>query len=176
MTIAYLGLGSNLGDRLANIQRALVQLEDCPGILTVATSCFYETEPLLPPGIESTTPRQEWYINAVIAVKTTLEPAELLETCLEIERELGRVRDLKTRWGPRVIDIDILFYGDEIITLDNPPLTIPHPHLHERAFVLVPMLELQPEFKHPVLNQTIAQLHLALEKPCDIQLYGMSTE
>ena len=176
MTIAYLGLGTNLGDRLANIERALVLIEDHPAILPVSTSSYYETEPVLPEGLPPEQRRQEWFINAVTAIQAEMEPAELLDVCLDIERELGRVRDEQSRWAARVIDIDILLYGSEIITLEKPELTIPHPHMHERAFVLVPMLELCPDLNHPVLNKSISKLHLDLEEPEEVQLYGLRSE
>jgi len=176
MTLAYLALGSNLGDRQANLDRALTLLEDHPAVLPVATSSYYETEPVLLPSRDPQAPKQEWYLNAVTVIKTELSPTELLDVCLDIERELGRERTPGTRWESRLIDLDILFYGDEILCMEDPPLTIPHPHLHERAFVLVPLLELQPDFRHPVLEQTISQLHLALENPCTVQLYGQRTD
>ena len=129
----YLGLGSNLGDRLANLTAALRGLED-RDVRTVRSSRVYETDPVGGP------PQPE-YLNAVIEVETTLEPRELLNVCLEVETELGRERG--ERWGPRTIDIDLLAYGDRQI--DEPNLTVPHPRMHERAFVLVPLLELDAD-------------------------------
>jgi 2-amino-4-hydroxy-6-hydroxymethyldihydropteridine diphosphokinase len=129
----YLGLGSNLGDRLANLARAVEGL-DKSGVHVVRSSRVYETEPV-------GGPPQPRYLNAVVEVTTDLETADLLRTCLEIESELGRTRG--ERWGPRVIDIDLLTYGDREI--DEPDLVVPHPRMHERAFVLVPLLELDAD-------------------------------
>ena len=133
MTEAFLGLGSNLGDRLENLQRATDLLASRAGIRGLASSRVYETEPVGPP--------QPDYLNAVVRLDTTLTASELLEACLSVEAEMGRVRS--ERWGPRVIDVDLLSYDRE--ELDEPGLQIPHPMMHERAFVLVPLLELADE-------------------------------
>ena len=133
MTRAFLGLGSNLGDRLAHLARA-VRLLAARGIPVVRSSRVYETEPV-------GGPEQPDYLNAVVEVNAEGSARELLDTCLEIERELGRVRD--ERWGPRVIDIDVLTFGDEEIS--EPGLEVPHPRMHERGFVLVPLLELDAD-------------------------------
>ncbi len=130
---AYLGLGSNVGDRLANLRRAVELLGDRVGVTVVRTSSVYETEPV--------GPAQPDFLNAVAEVATTLSARELLRACLEAEAELGRVRE--ERWGPRTIDIDLLIYDDERI--DEPDLTVPHPRMHERGFVLVPLAELAPD-------------------------------
>jgi 2-amino-4-hydroxy-6-hydroxymethyldihydropteridine diphosphokinase len=127
---AFLGLGSNLDDRLENLRRAVVLLDRAGGIRAVRSSRVYETAPVGPP--------QPDYLNAVIEVETTLAPHDLLRACLAVEHTMGRVR--AERWGPRVIDVDVLTYGDERI--DDDDLTVPHPRMHERAFVLVPLLEL----------------------------------
>ena len=129
----YLGLGSNLGDRLANLTAALRGLEN-RDVRTLRSSRVYETDPVGGP------PQPE-YLNAVIEVETALEPRDLLSVCLEVEDELGRERG--ERWGPRTIDIDLLTYGDREI--DEPNITVPHPRMHERAFVLVPLLELDAD-------------------------------
>lgn len=133
---AFLGLGSNLDDRLENLRRAVVLLDRAEGVRVVRSSRVYETAPVGPP--------QPDYLNAVIEVETTLEPHDLLRACLAVEHTMGRVR--AERWGPRVIDVDVLTYGDERI--DDADLTVPHPRMHERAFVLVPLLELTAD---PVL-------------------------
>jgi 2-amino-4-hydroxy-6-hydroxymethyldihydropteridine diphosphokinase len=130
---AYLGLGSNLGDRLANLLRAVELLAATPGVRVVRSSRVYETEPVGPP--------QPDYLNAVVEVETTLPARELLEGCLAVERRMGRVRG--ERWGPRTIDLDLLTYGREEV--DEPGLTVPHPRMHERAFVLVPLAELDAD-------------------------------
>ncbi len=128
----FLGLGSNLGDRLLNLQRA-VEVLDRPGRLAVLRSSrVYESAPI--------GPAQPDYLNAVVEVETDLDPKQLLAACQEVEATMGRTR--AERWGPRVIDVDILTYGSE--TVDQPGLTIPHPRMHERAFVLIPLLELRP--------------------------------
>jgi len=129
----YLGLGSNLGDRLANLGRAVRELEE-RGVSVLRSSRVYETDPVGGP------PQPE-FLNAVLEVRTELEPRELLKVCLEVESETGRVRG--ERWGPRVIDLDLLTYGG--IEMDEPELTLPHPRMHERAFVLVPLLELDAD-------------------------------
>jgi 2-amino-4-hydroxy-6-hydroxymethyldihydropteridine diphosphokinase len=130
---AFLGLGSNLGDRLANLQRAVDLLDASPGIRVERTSSVYETDPVGPP--------QPDYLNAVAEIHTTRTARALLEACLAVEHALGRVRD--ERWGPRTVDVDVLTYGDDRI--DEPGLTVPHPRMHERAFVLIPLRELEPD-------------------------------
>lgn len=127
---AFLGLGTNLGDRLENLQRAADLLAATPGIVVVRSSRIYETAPIGPP--------QPDFLNAVVEVDTTLEPDDLLAACAAVERELHRVR--RVHWGPRTIDVDLLAYDDRVIETDE--LVVPHPRMHERAFVLVPLLEL----------------------------------
>ena len=129
----YLGLGSNLGDRLAHLGRAVRELEE-RGVRVLRSSRVYETDPVGGP------PQPE-FLNAVLEVETELEPLELLGACLDLESVMGRVRG--EPWGPRVIDIDLLTYGDREIT--EPGLTVPHPRMHQRAFVLVPLLELDAD-------------------------------
>jgi 2-amino-4-hydroxy-6-hydroxymethyldihydropteridine diphosphokinase len=130
---AFLGLGSNLGDRLANLQRAVDLLASTEGVRVTASSRVYETEPVGGPS-------QPEYLNAVVEVETELGPRELLDACLAVEEELGRVR--RERWGPRTIDVDVLMYGEERV--DEPGLVVPHPRMPERAFVMTPLLELDP--------------------------------
>lgn len=129
-----MGLGSNLGDRLANLQRAVELLAARPGLRVERSSRVYETEPVGGP------PQPE-YLNAVVEVQTTLSPHDLLAACMDVEQRMGRVR--AERWGPRIIDIDVLTYDEEEV--DEPDLVVPHPRMHERAFVLVPLLELDPD-------------------------------
>jgi len=162
MTIVYLSLGSNIGDKVGFLQQAVKYLEN-DVFKIIRTSTLYETEPW-------GNKEQDWFINAVIEAKTKLSPTQLLHHCQQIEQELGRVREGVPRWGERTIDIDILFYGKEVINL--PELTIPHPRMHQRAFVLVPMLELVPLLKHPILNKSIEDLHQDLQAPEDVFLYG----
>ena len=135
--IAYLGLGSNLGDRLASLQRAADLLDAEPGVTVVASSRVWETDPVGGPA-------QPDFLNAVLRIETDLGPRDVLAAAHRVEAALARVRDV--RWGPRSIDVDIELFGDE--TVDEPDLTIPHPRMLERAFVLLPLLELEPD---PVL-------------------------
>mgnify|MGYP005847349077 CR=1 FL=1 len=133
----FLGLGSNLGDRLGNLRKAVKGLE-ARGIKVRRASSAYETAPL---SLED----QPNYMNAVLEVETSFPPEELLRVCQEVEASLGRVR--RERWGPRGIDIDILLYGAE--TVDEAHLTVPHPRLTERLFVLAPLLEIEPDAALP---------------------------
>ena len=134
MAEAYLGLGSNLGDKRAMLTEALARLDATPGIRVTARSRFYRT----PPWGDT---NQDWFLNAAAALDTTLLPAELLAACLSVERQLGRVRERK--WGPRSIDIDVLAYGQEAV--DDPDLVLPHPFVLERAFVLKPLADIAPD-------------------------------
>jgi 2-amino-4-hydroxy-6-hydroxymethyldihydropteridine diphosphokinase len=144
MTVcAYLALGSNLGDRAGILLRAIKKLHEQPGIRVVRVSSVYETEPV---GYVE----QEAFLNMVVAVETELSPDELLNTALSVERELGRVRTI--RWGPRTIDVDLLLYGQASIQQEN--LIIPHPAMAERAFVLVPLLDVWEGGALPVYNQS----------------------
>ena len=134
MKRAYLGLGSNVGDKAAMLGQALARLSETPGIDLVARSRDYRT----PPWGDT---NQDWFLNAAAAIDTTLTPHELLEACLSIETALGRVR--ARRWGPRVIDIDVLSYEGAEVTDER--LVLPHRYVRERAFVLVPLAEIAPE-------------------------------
>lgn len=166
MSVAFLSLGSNKGDRLSVIQQAVNFLSADNSIEIAAASSFYETEPW---GKKN----QNWFVNAVIAVRTELSPVELLRVCQNIEARLGRKRESEEHWGERPIDIDILFYDNLIFS--NEILTIPHKFVHKRAFALVPMLEIKANYVHPVLNKTISELHEELEDPEDVFLYGTIT-
>jgi len=163
MSTAYLSAGSNIGDRIGYLQQANNLLKDIEDITVVASSSIYETEPV---GFRD----QEWFANAVLEIVTKLSPGELLAECLRIECQLGRERNPENRWGPRTIDLDILFYDNEVILEES--LQIPHPRMHERAYALVPMLELAPDFVHPVIKKTILELHNELEEPEEVYLYG----
>lgn len=163
MAIVYLCLGSNKGDRVGYVQQATSILGSSEGIKIIRTSSLYETEPWLEQ--EAT-----WFVNAIIEAKTSLSPQELLSECQRIEKQLGRNRELEGHYGDRTIDIDILFYGKEIIDEDN--LRIPHKFFHQRAFTLVPMLELNSEFVHPELNKNVSDLYEELENPEMVYLYG----
>lgn len=142
----YLLSGSNLGDRVANMARALEFIEQKAGRL-VAQSQLYETAAW---GIEA----QPSFLNQVMEIASTLSPRELLNTLLSIEMEMGRER--RQKWGERLIDLDILYYGD--LVLNEQALSIPHPHLQERRFTLVPLCELAPLLVHPVLGKTQQEL------------------
>ncbi|HWY53846.1 MAG TPA: 2-amino-4-hydroxy-6-hydroxymethyldihydropteridine diphosphokinase [Terriglobales bacterium] len=145
----YLSLGSNVGERAANLNTAIDRLRAFGKVLAV--SSFYETEP-----VEFTT--QPWFLNCAITLNTDKTPKQLLAGILEIEQQLGRRRAQKK--GPRIIDIDILLFGSQIV--DDPGLTIPHPALPQRRFVLEPLAEIAPDAPHPVTNQTIRELRDAL--------------
>ena len=134
-----LSLGSNLGDRLDNIQEAVDALFDAPGLSFVALSPVYETKPYAPPGEEI--PEQGDFLNVVLVADTRLPPENLLERVLNIENSMQRVREV--RWGPRTLDIDIVVFGN--VTMNEPELTLPHPRAHERAFVLVPWADIEPD-------------------------------
>lgn len=164
MKRVFLSLGSNIGDRISNIQHSVNALTMTKNVQIVKSSSFYETEPW---GYKN----QNWFINAAIAIDTDLEPLELLETINKIELQLGRNRENEIRWGQRTIDIDILMYENRVISIEN-KLIIPHPQMHKRAFVLVPMLEVKADLIHPILNKTISQLYDELENPEGVFLYG----
>jgi len=137
---AYVGLGSNLGEREATLWKALEGLGATEGIEVVAVSSFRETDPV---GVVD----QPRFVNAAAALETSLLPRELLERLLDVERSLGRDRAVEERWGPRTVDLDLLLYGGE--SIDEPGLEVPHPRLAERAFVLEPLLELDPDLRLP---------------------------
>lgn len=143
--IVYLGMGTNAGDRFANLQAAVVRLS--PQLDVREVSRVYQTPPW---GYTD----QADFLNLVAKAETTLTPKELLDFLKDLEAKIGRTATF--RWGPREIDIDILFYNDRI--LKGQEITIPHPRLHERAFVLIPLSELNRDLVHPVLNQTVAKM------------------
>ncbi|KAF4409461.1 MULTISPECIES: 2-amino-4-hydroxy-6-hydroxymethyldihydropteridine diphosphokinase [Streptomyces] len=137
---AVIALGSNLGNRLETLQGAVDAMEDTPGVRVKAVSAVYETEPW---GVDPAS--QPSYFNAVLLVRTTLPPVSLLERAQAVEEAFERVRD--ERWGPRTLDVDIVAYQD--VVSDDPALTLPHPRAHERAFVLVPWLDVDPSAELP---------------------------
>lgn len=165
MVTAYLCLGSNQGDRIGYIQQAASLFKGTEGINIVTTSSFYETEPW---GMDS----ENLFVNAVMQISTSLTPDELLNAIKIIEKTLGRIDDTTAEgtYADRCIDIDIIFYDDTII--NTPNLTIPHPHFHKRAFMIVPMLEIAQDFIHPVFKKTVSKLYDELDNPEMVCLYG----
>jgi 2-amino-4-hydroxy-6-hydroxymethyldihydropteridine diphosphokinase len=143
--LVYLSLGSNIGDREARLRDAITRLQTLGRVVSV--SSFYETEP-----VEFTD--QGWFLNCAVALETTETPEQVMEAILRIEHEMGRQR-LQNK-GPRLIDIDILLFSDKVV--DSAELTIPHPAMHERRFVLQPLAEIAPEAWHPVLKKTVREL------------------
>ena len=143
--IAYLSLGSNMGDRAVNLRAAIRQLDKAGPLLAV--SALYETQPV-------DVPDQPWFLNCVAAVETGKTPRELLKLALSIEAAMGRLR-LREK-GPRKIDIDVLLFGNCVV--DEPGLKIPHPAMHQRRFVLEPLVEIAPDALHPVLKKTAREL------------------
>ncbi|HYR19258.1 MAG TPA: 2-amino-4-hydroxy-6-hydroxymethyldihydropteridine diphosphokinase [Myxococcales bacterium] len=150
MIDSFIGLGANLGDRMETLRAAVEQLALEPGFLLRGTSRVYETDPVGPP--------QPRYLNAVVRIGTLLSPRVTLRRLLEIEELLGRVR--REHWGSREIDLDLLLYGDRIVA--EGALRVPHPHLHERAFALVPLAEIAPDAYHPQMARSAAEMLAAL--------------
>ena len=147
MHLAYIGFGSNIGDRLAHIQNAIQTLSKTEGITLQKISSLYKTDPV---GYEA----QAQFLNGVAAIHTTLSPLSLLHTLKDIETAIGRKH--RIRWGPREIDLDILIYGD--LCLQTEKLVVPHPEMHLRGFVLVPLAEIAPDLVHPVFQVSIQTL------------------
>lgn len=141
---AYIALGSNMGDRYEYLKKAVLLLENQEKITVVNTSSIYETDPV---GFTD----QDQFLNMAVQVSTSLKPLELLDECLKIEEELGRKREI--RWGPRTLDLDILLYNQENIETEK--LTIPHPRMSERAFVILPLLEMDPNLMLPTMEEPL---------------------
>jgi len=158
---AFLGIGTNLGDREVNLQEVFVRIEESIGEI-LAVSSVYETEPW---GFES----KDWFLNMILYIRTDLKPSGLLGRILIIEALMGRVRDEKD-YKSRIIDIDILLYENE--TISEPGLTIPHPRLHKRRFVLVPMCEINPDGIHPVLKKSFTSLLKECQDKSKVVLYN----
>ena len=145
--LVYIGVGSNLGDKVGNCRRAIEAIVSDGRNRIVQCSPLYQTEPV---GKKD----QDWFVNGVFAMETSMEPGDLLDFLLTAEKRMGRVR--RERWGPRVIDLDILIFGQRVI--DEGGFQIPHPRLHERGFVLTPLRDIAPDLVHPLLGKTISQI------------------
>jgi 2-amino-4-hydroxy-6-hydroxymethyldihydropteridine diphosphokinase len=156
VTTCAIGLGSNLGDSLAILQQALQVLNALEGVGVKVRSQLYQTAPIGPP--------QPDYLNCCALLHTRLTPAALLVQLLVVEQHFGRVR--QERWGPRLLDLDLLLFGSDVI--QTPELVVPHPRMHERAFVLIPLRDIAADWQHPILGQTIAELAEAVD-PSGIQ-------
>jgi 2-amino-4-hydroxy-6-hydroxymethyldihydropteridine diphosphokinase len=156
----FVALGANLGDRSAQLRTAIQKIS-ARGISVLSRSGVYETEPW---GNRD----QPAYLNQVIQVATALTPPQLMEVLLEIEREMGRDRSAEKRNAPRTMDLDLLFYHQQV--LRTPALTLPHPRLHERNFVLYPLVEVAEPFEHPVLKKTVGDLLWVCKDPSEVIL------
>ena len=161
MVDVFIGLGSNLGDREDNLRRAIELLKQKMKLVKIST--LYESEPMY-------VKDQPWFVNCVAEFETKLTPKELLDYLREIERKLGRQES--GRYGPRSIDLDILFYGNEVVEEDD--LKIPHPRIQERRFVLVPLEEIDPDYIHPVYRSSIATLLANLKSNELVRKVGQS--
>lgn len=150
MSRACIALGSNVGDRRANLAGALALLDQSPGVTRLRASEFVETDPVDCP------PDAAAFLNAAAVLETALPPRDLLNRLLEIERELGRRRASEAKNAPRALDLDLLLYDEQVIS--SPGLVIPHPRMHERCFVLIPLAQVAPEARHPVVGRTVAEL------------------
>ena len=163
MYAAYIGFGSNIGDRLVHIQNAIQTLSKAEGITLQKISSLYKTDPV---GYEA----QAQFLNGVAAIQTSLSPLSLLHTLKDIETAVGRQH--RIRWGPREIDLDILIYGD--LCLQTEKLIVPHPEMHLRGFVLVPLAEITPDLVHPVFQESIQTLLNRLEDGKSVSKSGFT--
>jgi 2-amino-4-hydroxy-6-hydroxymethyldihydropteridine diphosphokinase len=145
--VAFIGIGSNVGDKIRNCGQAITEISRCKQNTLLAQSSLYRTEPI---GYT----QQDWFINGVIEIETSLTAYQLLHVLEDIEISMGRKKIRK--WGPRIIDLDILFFNDEIIRCEG--LTIPHPEVQYRAFVLIPLRDIAADYVHPSLKKSISQL------------------
>ena len=151
----FIAIGANLGDKMANCQEAIRLMTDHPDITLTAASKFYRTAP-----VDYTD--QDWFVNAAVSIETRLEPLALLDTLKSMETAMGRQRD-GIRFGPRPIDLDIIFYGN--LTVVTKRLEIPHPRMHKRRFVLQPICDIDPAFIHPVFHQEVRYLLDNIDDP-----------
>lgn len=161
MATVFISLGSNIGDRRKNIEQAINLLEGMPDITIEKRSSLYLTEPIGYVG-------QDFFLNSVIEVETGLSPDDLLHRCQVVEDQMGRVRTML--WGPRVIDLDLLLYNGEIVEDDE--LIIPHPLMHNRRFVLIPLVEIAPDVIHPKLKMTASELLLHIKDGHKVEKYN----
>jgi len=161
LATAYLSLGSNSDDRLEFLQGAIRKIEESHRISIKKVSSVYETQPV---GYIN----QAWFLNLVLEVQTSLDPLPLLEHLLAIENQMGRKREAK--WGPRNIDVDLLLYDNQLVHSDR--LIIPHPQMHKRRFVLIPLAQIAPQLLHPLLKKSAPQLLEACEDKSMVRLYS----
>jgi 2-amino-4-hydroxy-6-hydroxymethyldihydropteridine diphosphokinase len=153
--VAYIALGANLGDRTGNLRAAVEKLANTPGLKVTKVSAMMENPAVGGP------PDSPPFLNAAAEVETTLQAGELLKRLLDIEKEIGRVR--RDKWGPRLIDLDLLLYGDAVF--QSAEMSIPHPLMHQRSFVLKPMAEIAPDVMHPIRRRSMSQLLAELRSP-----------
>ena len=156
MADVYISFGSNIGDRFAHINQALHLLLEADGVTRLQLSSLYETEPV---GNRN----QDWFLNGVVAIETHILPHPFLEFLKAIEKRIGR--EHRPRWGPREIDLDLLILGNQCV--DTPDLTVPHPEMHRRRFVLVPFVEIAPDVVHPILGKKV---HILLSELTDAKI------
>jgi len=158
----FIGFGSNVGDRIDYCDRAVTLLSLLPHSHLMGVSLLYETEPVY----DGARPGDGWFLNGVVQLETDITPKSLLSVLRDIERSLGRDED--DRSGPRTIDLDILFYGERVI--EEPRLTVPHPRLHQRRFVLMPLSELDPLWVHPIRQRTVQQMLAEIDHQPEVRL------
>lgn len=161
MAKAYLSLGSNLGDRLLNLKMAVLEMEKSDSVSMLEFSPVYQTEPV---GKED----QPWFLNSIALIETSFRPPPLLDYLLGIEKAMDRQR--REKWGPRNIDLDILLFDDLIIDSDR--LAIPHPQMHKRRFVLLPLVRMNPNLLHPLLKKTVEELLMECEDSSRVELFA----
>jgi len=172
-TLAYIGIGANLKDPLAQCRKAIERLSVVSGIKMERVSSFYRTEPVIPESADREARQelenQDWFVNAAAEIRTVLSPRDLLKALQHIENSIGRVRTI--RGGPRIIDLDLLLYGQEI--LEEEGLTVPHPEMHRRLFVLEPLCEIASYLIHPVFGVSMRGLKERLDDYKTVERYHL---